>query len=1195
MLPMRFLLNPDESAEENLKSIDRMHKKFLSHHRYPYNHLIKQINLMGQGHESLYTACINNYNTKMLGTINDVKLIPTELFNEEQVYGMQLVVRHWDEEEGIDLDIDYKIQEYDELKIDSFFEGYCHIIQQVMKEAGILIHSLELLSEQEKKLQLSTFNRTWLVVEREMTVLDMIQEKIKRYGDRVALEYGSQRLTYSELDELVKKCAMNLASLNVEMVGVIAKPSMGAVTAILGILSAGAAYLPIDPDYPEKRIESILKNAGIKMLLTEKTMPIGIGYQGQKMTIKELLNQSVAHKQNIERRINMEALAYVIFTSGTSGNPKGVMISHRALANYIVWAKKQYRKEYHEVMALFSSLAFDLTITSIFVPLASGNKIIIYGEDAGIHSIKQIVQDNKCTVLKLTPAHLSLIENDITTDTKLHTLIVGGDALKSSLAQNVVKNSGGKIRLFNEYGPTEATVGCMIYQYSIEDKGSTVPIGHAIDHVRIYLLDDEQKLLPKGCQGEIYIAGRGLSKGYFNNELQTNRVFFNDPFFIGEKMYRTGDIGIFVANDTINYLGRKDNQCKVRGYRVELAEIEEVIGQMWEVKEVVVKLCQNEHNGNFLCAYYVTDSELTDKAFRTFLEEILPQYMIPQYFIELEAIPYTINGKIDYDQLRVPVLNNHFDHKDDMSKEERMLCDVIAEVLKMEAVSLKDNFFHLAGDSIKAIQISSRLSELSYQLSIKNIMKNPDLHEMVNYMTNHTFTNAETGEIEGEIENTPIISWFFQQQFKNINYYHQCVIAQLQEDYDAELLSSVMKYLVKHHDMLRANYNLDKERLFYTKMEKFCFEEMLHHIRSEEDCDIIELVRKIGAVINLEHGPLFRVIIIQTKESGYRIGFLAHHLIVDGVSWRILMDDIETLAEQFKRKQTLSLPIKTSSYQKFSKQQKKFIKNVEAEIPYWSEQLNSKFSLGTPKYLQSSHSNDTDPPVRRVGTEETDQLLHDGNKPYHTKMVELLLLAWLRAIRDCLQQEDIVVELEGHGRDTLESELDVSRTVGWFTCLYPFRYVFQTDDLKEQIITLKEAYRQVPNNGFGYGLLLNKGMLKFQNEMKIRFNYLGEITKQSDGMMDHDLKSIQLIKDADNHETSWIEFNGYVSQNELVYQISYKYPEIKEMKCKDLSSEFEKNITIILKHCIGNEDISFTPSDFQLAQLSQNELESLFE
>ena len=730
-VPVRFKLDTGLKIEDLIKLVNRELKLCFLNQKYPYDLLIKDLELGKKGYDSLFKMCVNYYNSKYDSDINGIDVEVKEYYCGNQSYSLQLTVKEW-EESNITLNFDYKTLEYSDNEIKTMYEAMINIVNQVVTDENIVVNDLKLMNKEESNYKVYDLNSTTSYYPQK-TVYELFEEQVIKTPNKVALDFKDNTLTYKELNERSNQLANHLRKKginNKSIVAIMETHSIDLMISILASMKAGAAYLPIDPSYPVERINYMLDDSKSNIMLTNFNILDEIQYQGNVINIKDLDLDSY-DKNNLLKNNDINDLVYIIYTSGSTGKPKGVMLEHKGLINYIWWANKMYLKNEEEAMALYSSISFDLTVTSIFTPLISGNKIVIYDNDETEFVLYKILRENKATVVKLTPAHLTLLKDMDNTKSSIKRFIVGGEDLKASLAKEVCNSFGKNIDIFNEYGPTETVVGCMIYKYDEEkDKSVSVPIGYPADNVQIYILDNELNPVSTGFVGELYISGDGVARGYLNREELTHERFIENPFAKGKRMYKTGDTARYLENGAIEYVGRIDNQVKIRGHRIELGEIERYLIENEFIKDGVVVFKEDSLGNKIVNAYVVSKKEITDSELKEWLLKFLPKYMIPTNFVFMDKLPLTLNGKVNYALLPEPeIAEREFVKYGTLVEEE--LVKAMEEILGVENISMNDNYYQLGGDSIKAIQISSKLKNIGLTIKVKDILSYDSIEEIV--------------------------------------------------------------------------------------------------------------------------------------------------------------------------------------------------------------------------------------------------------------------------------------------------------------------------------------------------------------------------------------------------------------------------------------------------------------------------------
>ncbi|MDQ0858860.1 amino acid adenylation domain-containing protein [Bacillus sp. V2I10] len=1205
-MPFRHYVDVEMTVREFIKDINRELIRCYYHQKYPYDLLVQDLELKKKGYGDLFDTCINYYNTNLPNELDGIPVENEEFYNRNQIYSLQLIIREWSKSGGFNLDIDYKIQKYEEKQIDQMYLYFTHLADQMLQFPDRKLGELELLSEKVRNKLIYEFNATDTDYPKDKTIYQLFEEQVARTPDKVALSLENEELTYRELNEKSNQLARYLLKKNVKkgtIVGISTKHSLETIIGILGVVKAGAAYLPLDPDYPSERINYMLEDSGISMLLTNFDTSNRWNISPHKVEVVQLhsANLYMGKSYNLKALSDPSDLAYIIYTSGSTGTPKGTMIEHQGLVNYTCWAKNVYvGSSQDEVFPFYSSLAFDLTVTSIFTPLISGNRIVIYPADENEHVLYKIFREAKVSIIKLTPSHLSLLQDVESGVSSIKKFIVGGEDLTVSLAKSIQNRFGKDIKIFNEYGPTETVVGCMIHQFDIEkDIGTSVPIGMPAQNTKIYLLDSDLRHVPMGAVGEIYISGDGVTRGYLNKLDLTRDRFIPNPFSSGERMYRSGDLARFIDESKIEFLGRADNQIKVRGFRIELGEIERNLLNHPSIRDAVV-VDREDHDGNYLCAYYIEKKEVTDSELFRFLKKFLPAFMIPSHFIPLKEIPLTINAKVDRDALPKPVIAKR--QAAEAAIEEDLVC-IIRQVLHVDKVRMRDNFYHLGGDSIKAIQIASRLSEKGLKIKTKDILSNPVIEDMALHLeTTGKKWHGSNQPCVGSIQSLPSASWFFSQNLDNIHHYTQSVLLKVKDDINMQMLEFALQILVCHHDSFRLNYMIQTEKLYYNEKHlDHKFELKFFDLSCYSVQDQIDHIAKIGEMLkssfNIENDILLKACIFDLGNQGKRFLMAAHHLAVDGISWRIIFEDMNRLYSQMENKEIALLPPKDNSVQDWGIELEKLSEKIpDKEKRYWNHVYQSReetfldFDLG-PDRMEFCETLD-----QKLTAEETAQLFQKANEAYRTKADELMIIALSMVMSDYIKKNEVIIEVEGHGREDLSDEIDVSRTVGWFTSLYPILMKVENTDISQQIKQLKDQLRSIPSKGLSHGVLKYiSDELRFDNQKYVRFNYLGDFNASfSNGIFEFAEEYSGRDNCNANVMDCLVDIVAYTVDKKLNISITYSRNKFKRETISEFVRAYTSQLRDLIQHCCKRNHTEFTPSDFETANLSSEELENIF-
>ncbi|WP_235917976.1 amino acid adenylation domain-containing protein [Paenibacillus lutrae] len=1174
------------------------------HQKYPYNLLVQDLQLQQRGLDQLFQICVNYYNTAFDRNFGPGwKMQQVEVNNGNQLYSLQLIVTEWSPDEELELYFDYKEGDYTEKQIDEMHDRLLYLTDQVLSRPDAALNELQLLLPDERTKLLYTYNTTDCEYPSHKTILQLFEEQVERTPDRMAVSFRGQSLTYGELNERANRLARALLERGVSPhtpAAIMDRHSLSIVVGIWAVIKAGMAYLPIDPEYPKERIEYILKDSGSSLLLTSGREWEQLSYRGEVLALDDerLYDQDGS---NLNAKIAADDLVYMIYTSGSTGNPKGAMIEHRGLVNYIWWAGKTYIRSDNDVFALYSSIAFDLTVTSIFAPLISGSRIEIYEDDGSDFIVKRIVEDNKVTVIKLTPAHLALIKDMDFSAYSVRTFIVGGEDLKCSLAREVYEHSRGGIEILNEYGPTETVVGCMIYRYDPNsDEGVSVPIGQPIDNVQIYLLNEQLEPVPNGSMGEIYISGDGVARGYLHRDELTQERFLPNPFLTGKRMYRTGDLALRHENGNIVYYGRIDHQVKIKGYRIEMGEIEHQLLEIDGIEKAVVMDRTGEDGHQQLAAYYVAAGQLTALELRMKLADVLPSYMIPAYFVRLDQMPLTPNGKVDRRLLPAPEPYIETSDTGRTSGVEAMLMDTFKDVLRLDEITVQDNFYRLGGDSIKGIQIVSKVKAAGYQLKVQQIMSYPVIRELAALIEINTAAPIEQGPSYGEVKALPITSWFFSREWNNPHYYAQSVLLRLTRAVPMDQLHEALFALISHHDALRLQ--VDAGRLVYRTARREDVELIRFDLagipEGERAAALKKQAESFKASVRLGQGLLFKALVVDEGKRGQRLLLTAHHLIVDGVSWRIMLEDLDRLLKAGLTGAVLTLPDKTHSIQTWSDAVDAYSSEKAMEhLDYWKSIVeNAEGSLDADFPSDDNRLAVCDTLVQELTEQETRKLLGEANTAFRTHASDLLVASLAMAVRAVTGKNKVTIELEGHGREELFENMDVSRTVGWFTSLYPVNLLMTETKTAGIIKSIQGQLRSIPNKGIDYGILAyGSGAVPKSCDSLLRFNYMGEI--------DNHLNSPVLAIAGDdtgsdtcpsNRLSCLVDVVAMITDKRLQVRMTYSTAMFSRDTMDAFIQVFMQRLAEVIQLGSDREQADFTPADFETVKLAQEELDVLF-
>ncbi|ATV24336.1 hypothetical protein CS547_17015 [Bacillus velezensis] len=1085
-------------------------------------------------------------------------------------------------EEGYALDLVYCSDLFTETSAQVILEHFKVLLDRVIANPEMKLSELHMVSEVEQQRILTVFNDTHIEYAQHHTAVERFEKHAEQTPEKTVIEYETGVLRYGEVNRKANALAWELISLGVQpndRVAIMASLEAETIIGILGVLKSGAAYVPIDPATPKERIEHILNDAAPKVILTrEKTLETEVPFIS--MNLEDLGEKETNPACAVEKG----DIAYVIYTSGTTGKPKGVAVTRGNLDHYLSYADQEYQKEACTTV-LITSLSFDLSVTSLFLPLISGGSLLLKGGDAE-ERLRAAFKDNRVTFLKLTPSHLKMLETyaDGVDVPNLETLIVGGEEFTTDTARKTQKLLGDRVKIHNEYGPTETTVGCCDYVYSSEkDKGLSVGIGHPIANMQLYILN-EMELCSVGVPGELCIAGDGVAKGYLNQPELTAQKFIDNPYGEG-KLYRSGDLARWLPNGEIEYLGRIDEQVKIRGYRIELSEIESVLRNQPGISDVAV-VALEVGGDKSICAYLIPtnqEQQLDMSEIKNDLRDKLPEYMLPGFMMQIDALPLTPNGKLDAKAL--PELNALAgqEYMPPRTKTEKVITDIFEEILGISPVGIEDSFFELGGDSIKAIKAVSKLREKGYKLSFAALMYQQTPRKIgENIQMGEVNQVYEQGEINGESPLTPIQLEFFNKNHVVPNHYNQALMLRSDEPFDIPSLKTAITEIIKHHDALRNVYDGQRQITLSTEESKLYDWYEKDYTKVQDVSKEIEYASdKLQASIDLATGPLVKVGLFHS-DSGDHLLICVHHLVIDGVSWRILLEDLFSGYRQIQETGKITLPMKTASYKEWANALTQYAKNevLSDEIAYWKNISDKSNSTETFKSTQTA-SGQYKNKVVKVDSETTKKLLLEAGKTYKTEINDLLLASLTIAVKEWRNSKYLTIEMEGHGRETIDREIAIDRTVGWFTSVYPI--ILETKDtVEESILETKQTLKQVPNHGIGYGVLRYLGEHSgLEMSAAITFNYLGELDNEIDRIEGISMSGMPLGRSMSEKNSSGmgLSLNGAVLNGQLEFDIIYDTGLYTDEDAQTLVLAYERAIKDVVKTCLTRKGTVKMPLD----------------
>ena len=872
--------------------------------------------------------------------------------------------------------LEFNTDLFDESTIASMIDRFKKILFEMLSHPDKKIGDVSLMSEDESKNLIALLNSTEEINQPVNTFVDEFYKTASKFAKEKAVVINNNEFTYGQLNKDSNRLARYLQSLGVKqdsLVGVYMNRSYEMIVSLIGIMKAGGAYLPLEPQYPPERIKYMIEDSACQIVLTTPELSNKINNISSK--IIEINNLFYNFEQFDDTDLNIkimpENLVYVIYTSGSTGKPKGTLLTHRGLANYLNWCLHAYPVDKGIGSVVHSTFAFDATVTALYPVLLTGKAIYLVDNENELDGLKEILtKHKKFSLVKITPAHLEVLANLLEPPEAKHvtaSFIIGGENLTTEQIKFWQRNAGDTL-LFNEYGPTETVVGCVVYEASgYKGKGS-VPIGKVIPGATIYVLDKFLNPVPEGIPGELYIGGVGVARAYLDKPDLTAEKFIPDPFSSrdGQRMYKTGDLVKILPGGNLEFIGRIDDQVKVRGYRIELGEIEEAIRNLSMVSEAVVVLKANGKGEEILAAYVVPNSGLSKEKLiqdiKNSLGKVLPEYMIPPAVVVLDELPLTVNGKIDRKKLPDVEFNRN-DVKTEFveakTKEEKTLVGIWKELLGIENIGIKDNFFDLGGHSLIVTQMISRIrEEFGIELPVRKIFENPTIENLSFAIQNENRVSSIPPLKRAE-RNKPIpLSfnqqriWFLEKLNPGQTIYNMQTAVKISGELSFENFEKSVREVIRKHETLRTVFREVDGIPHQVILDEIDSVITTINITGEGDKQYQvkqELLKDAKEIFDLEKGPLFRIKVINTGENENVIAVTMHHIISDGWSINILMSElIRNYLELRKNPNYTTEPLEIQ-YADYSVWQRDWLKDemLEKEIEFWKNELK-----GAPPLLE---------------------------------------------------------------------------------------------------------------------------------------------------------------------------------------------------------------------------------------------------
>ncbi|TFY84469.1 amino acid adenylation domain-containing protein [Pseudomonas kairouanensis] len=1220
---LRCQLNGQMNVAELFEQVRHTVIEGQSHQDLPFDHLVEALQPpRSAAYNPLFQVMCNVQRWEFQQSRQLAGMTVEYLANDARATKFDLNLEVTDLDHRLGCCLTYSTDLFDEPRIARMAEHWRNLLEALIANPQQRLSELPLLTQDEQRALQDSLGIEKGEHRLDQCIHTLFSQQAATRGDAPALTFAGATLSYRELDERANRLAWMLRERGVGpqvRVGLALPRSLEMVIGLLAILKAGGAYVPLDPEYPLDRLHYMIEDSGIGLLLSDAAMFEALGELPASVAcwcLEDDLPVLANYPSGALPFISLaQHQAYLIYTSGSTGKPKGVVVSHGEIAMHCQAVIERFGMRADDCELHFYSINFDAATERLLVPLLSGAQVVLRAQGQwDAEEICGLIRTHRINILGFTPSYGSQLAQWLATQQQtlpVRMCITGGEALTGEHLSRIRAAFQPKV-FFNAYGPTETVVMPLasLAPEQLEEGAGSVPIGSIIGDRVAYIFDADLALVPQGATGELYIGGAGLAQGYHERPGMTAERFVADPFASnGGRLYRTGDLVRQRADGLVEYLGRIDHQVKIRGFRIELGEIETRLLEHEAVREAVV-LALDSPSGKQLVAYLVSDAEqgaLRD-ALKAHLKAQLPDYMVPAHLIVLDSMPLTANGKLDRRALPEPDPEaNRQQYVAPRNALEHTLAAIWAAVLNVQQVGLDDNFFELGGDSILSIQVVSRARQAGVHFSPRDLFQHQTVQTLAAVATRSEKVTAEQGVLTGSSGLTPIQHWFFDTDIPQRQHWNQALLLKPLQLLEPHRLEQALLAVLEHHDALRLSFT---QRDSQWHAEHLAVPEggvlMQAQVRDMQQCTA--LFTDTQRSLDLAHGPLLRALLVDGPEGQQRLLIAIHHLVVDGVSWRVLLEDLQTVYRQLSDGQSVSLPAKTSALRDWASRLQAYAgcESLREELGVWQNQLaGPAVALPVDRPQGSLRNRDADTVSVRLDAEHTRQLLQQAPSAYRTQVNDLLLTALARVLCRWSGHASALIQLEGHGRETLFDDIDLTRSVGWFTSAYPLRltpvHIEEAAGQGASIKAIKEQLRGVPHKGLGYGVLryladdLTQQSMAALPTAEITFNYLGQFDQSfgSDALFHPLDESAGIAHDPDAPLPNTLSVDSQVYGGELVLRWTFSRERHDQQTIHELADAYLAELQSLVAHCLKDDAGGLTPSDFPLARLTQPQLDAL--
>ena len=1174
VVPFKFNINHEDSFAKFASGISADFFNIFRHQKYPYQMLLEDLRKNNSSIPNLYNVVLSYQNMRNNSQSTKTDYKAKWLFNGNIADDMEIHFFDINDTGIINVAYDYKTSKYTSDDIYALHSRILHMINQVIENNDILLKELEIVTPDEKRKILNEFNNTQTEYPKDKTVIQLFEEQARKKPEMTAVVFEDEKLTYRQLNEKANSLALYLKNNGLktnDVVGLFLDKSLESIVAILGTLKCGATFMPIDINYPEKRIKFMVDDANCKMVLTSCNLinTLNVIDKGTKILNIDLSNEEIYSFtcSNINSTSLPDTPVYIMYTSGSTGDPKGVLVTNKNIVR-LVKNTNYIKFEKHERILQTGSIVFDACTFEIWGALLNGFELYIIKKQDLLDPtlLEQYLLKNKITILWLTaPLFNQLCENNPNIFNSTRVLLTGGDVL-SPRHINMVRKTCPNLTIINGYGPTENTTfsTCFTIDKTYED---SIPIGFPIANSTCYIVSPTLSLLPIGTSGELLVGGDGVSNGYLNNPEFTAKKFIPNPFGDG-MLYRTGDLVKWRADGSIDFIGRVDNQVKIRGFRVELNEITLKIQEFSGIRECIT-VVKNINGEKVICSYFSSNEKIDSNELKEALRNSLPHYAIPTYFIELDSLPINANGKVDMKQLPEPkVFNTKSEIIPPRNEIDSKLIDLLKVLLNINSISIDDSFFDLGGDSLSAINFCSQIqSEFNVQLFVKDILEHPHVQEISDIISKNLSSEKTASIVSVEKNDSyPVSSAQKRMYFASTmagegsTLYNVPGAIILEGAIDINKLEKCFNTLISRHETLRTYFSVENDNVVQKITESIDFKIAIQ--KNVQFDNLEDIFRDFVKPFNLAHAPLFRAKFVEFDNKKSALFVDMHHIISDGTSLAIFIDE---LCKLYNGEILPELKITYKDFAVFENNNLISGKLQEAE-KYWLSQFAEDIpvlNLPTNYPRPASQSFEGSKIFSSIDL-ETKGKIDELSKNLGVTPYMVLLSAYYILLSKYTSQDDIVVGSPIVGRDLS----DIYNLIGMFVNTLALRT--KTDSklsFKDFLETVKtnclNAYKY---QTYPFDELVNKLNVKRDSSRNPLFDTM--FTYQNNGLKNVQFNNIKSEYYLPDTNISKFDLSLELIPNDKGISVSFEYATklFNEEFIENLSNHYLNILNIILEN-----------------------------